>query len=59
METLLIVLGITFALVFGAKVIWSFIIVVGGFFWNLSGAILAYALVVFGLMVYTNIVLSH
>ena len=59
METLLIVLGITFALVFGAKVIWSFIIVVGGFFWNLSGAILAYALVVFGLMVYVGLSAPH
>jgi len=59
METLLIVLGVTFALVFGAKVIWSFIIVVGGFFWNLSGAILAYALVVFGLMVYVGLSVPH
>jgi hypothetical protein len=59
METLLIVLGVTFALVFGAKVIWSFIIIVGGFFWNLSGAILAYALVVFGLMVYVGLSVPH
>ena len=34
MEVLLILLGVIFALAFGARVIWFLIDTVGGFFWS-------------------------
>ena len=51
MEVLLILLGVIFALAFGARVIWFLIDTVGGFFWSLSGAIIGYGLIVFGFMI--------
>ena len=56
METLLIILGITFAAIFGAKVLWTFFVVIGGVFWKISGFIIFYALVVFGIMTYSNFI---
>lgn len=56
MESIFIVLGMTFAVVFLAKFIWSFIILVGGFFWKISSILIVYAFLAVGIIFYVNVV---
>lgn len=58
MEIVLITLGVIFAFVFGARFIWFLIEFVGGLMWNISGVFIFWAVAIFSLMFYANLV-SH